>query len=876
MTDITYAYGTTTALRAGAWHAGVLVNFPGLAEQLAVGQINDAGVEIELHPDIDDGVRWLAAEGALDGVSVTVEAVLTITDDAGNVTEQAHTRTLTAAGATLDGGRVRVTLVDLDVARLNATWPTLTWDTAGFPDIRAEDAGRTIAHPVGTVRKLPGLLLQSVAGDWRYGIATGEAVATIIAADFGASTYTVSGDWTGRIAVGQVVTAVSTLSDLRHVVSAVALSTGNTVVTVTPGVNVAASSLSLLPAVLAVYRNGRLVDSGEYAVHHVVVAAGPAIGVRYVEVRFTAEQRDFSGNLFEIAADVRGVVGRNAVSHIALMLQRAGATIDTASFADAEAFAEAEHMWLDADLGRDGPRRIRATIEDMAFIARAALRRTDAGAYAIVQDRPATLGASLDESAGDLITATNYRRERRPASIGLRYRPSPQDPDRLQHEIRRAVSASGVGDDAARDVPYLSDHEAADRLLCYLARRAEFNAALDLRDHAGVRQLGERIALRSPVVYPGNREWMVWEMTTAAPGAALALREYDDAVYTYVPGTLPPDAVIGFEPDYSRTPPNAPTALSQSAAATSTGADGQTVARLTASAVPPTVNAAETWFAAVHTATGAITLGQGSAAGGGVYSAVLGDLRPGEAYQVLAWAVNAWGLKGAAASINVTAAGTAGAPAAPTDMQTSNAGAVVNQAGDGVAYITVSVIPPSANAASVWFAAVRNTTGETVTQQAGAPSAGRVATTFTGLRPGEAYTLQAYALNANGLRGPSASTGITAAGVTVDPPAPSGYPGQFSAVAVGTTVFFSWSVVANGLVDEYSIERERRSFVNGVPGSVEQARAEIWRSRANQFGESGLLVDKQYSYWITAHNRWGRTAIGTLPARFTTSTGGGA
>lgn len=868
MTDTTYAFGTTSALRSGAWHAPVLAEFPGLAEQFLAGTIDAGAVEIELHPDSDDGVRWLAAQGQLDGVAVTVESVLTQTDANGVATETVRTRTLTCTGASLSDGRVRLTLADVEVDRLNATWPTLTWDTASFAGVRAEDAGRTIAHPVGTVRKLSGILLTASAGDYRYGVATGEALPAITASDIGLKTYTIGGDWTDRISAGQVVTAVSTLSRLRHVVVSAALSGSDTVVTVAEGINAAASNLSLLPAVLAVYRNGRLVSASEYAVHHVQVSTGPATGISYTELRFTAEQRDFSGNLFAITADVRGTVSRNAVTHIGLMLGRAGVAVDASSLASAEAYADSERMLIDADLGRDGPRRIRAIIEDLAFVARAALRRTDTGAYAIVQDRPATLGTALDESAGDLVTAGTLARERRPASIGIRYRPSPQDPDRLQHEIRRAVIGTGVGDEAARDVPYLADHDAADRLLSYLARRAEHNATLQLREHVTVRDLGERISVRSPAAFPGTREFSVWELTTRATGADLVLREYNDAVHTYVPGTLPPDAVVGFEPDYSQTPPAAPTGLAQSLAATSTGADGQTVARLTASAVPPAVNAAETWFAAVHTATGAITLGQGASSGGGVYSAVLGDLRPGEAYQVLAWAVNAWGLKGAAAAINVTASGTAGAPAAPTSMLTSNAGAVANGGGDAVAFITVSAIPPSINAATNWFAAVRATTGETTILQASGIVSGRVSATFTGLRPGESYTLRAWAVNANGLRGSEASIGITATAYAALMPVPT-----FVSISgsVGDFLVPIWNAIASAEVVNFIIFR--RTQFSG-DGSTIEAKHAVGRVSGTQFtdklGGPGAVSNRIYTYWLRTVNRWGTESVDSAPISINT------
>ena len=382
------------------------------------------------------------------------------------------------------------------------------------------------------------------------------------------------------------------------------------------------------------------------------------VGVgRWLLLRFTTEQVGFDGAQHQISCDIRGVDSRNAVSEIGRLLQAAGITIDATTFATAAAYANTHRMLVDCDHGRGEQRRIRAIVEDLLFIARATLYRASSGSYAIAQDTTATLAASRNEAA-DAIDVSSLKQAARPSSVGLRYRPSTRDPSQLQHTIRRDVTGGTTGEAAPRDVRYLRDHEAADRLLCYLALREQYNRRLSATEYAVDRRLAQRVAITSAPLGLNAAEWTVQSATRIPGGVSWEAVEYVAAVHTYTPGDLPPDAVTGYTPDYSNTPPAAPTSLTITAGAAALGTAGELRAYIDVSAAPPAVNWSAIWFYAEHNTTGEIpALIRGSVAGG-VASATLTGLRPGEVYQLHAYAINEFDQLGVVqSSFNATAIG---------------------------------------------------------------------------------------------------------------------------------------------------------------------------------------------------------------------------
>jgi hypothetical protein len=304
-------------------------------------------------------------------------------------------------------------------------------------------------------------------------------------------------------------------------------------------------------------------------------------------------------------------------------------------------------MLVDCDYGARGRRARRAILEDLLFIARGGLRKTGPfGYYAITIDREPLSTNAYDESLGDTIEVQNVTRQNLLRAVEIAYRPSSRNPVDLAHTIRRDVfGATGVGTER-RDVPYLRDHEAADRLLCYLQvrglkpRRVRGRMVF-VNDEIF---LGLGVTIRSPNIF-SNLPFETFTGTVRSLRYGLLGAQFDlmeqASVDTYTPGTLPSDAVDTYTPDYSQTPPAAPTAMRITVAIAGTG-------RASVEARPPTENWAELWFIITHNTNNQI-MGLVLAtvdAVTGLGSATIGGLTTGQVYKLQSYAKNAYLLPG--------------------------------------------------------------------------------------------------------------------------------------------------------------------------------------------------------------------------------------
>lgn len=380
-------------------------------------------------------------------------------------------------------------------------------------------------------------------------------------------------------------------------------------------------------------------------------------------LRFYQEQRDPGGRLYTIEADVLGYRSRNVSDEIKRLLVAAGASAGAASFGAAATIATNNVMLVDCDYGARGQRKFRAILEDLLFFARGALVRGSTGDYDIVQDTSASNVGTLDELQGDLIEVQGVQRPPRVLSKAVQYRPSARNPNELQHTITRTVSGGILGAESPRPLPYVRDHEAADRFLCYLANRAAANGKMSGRVLLARPALGVVYTISSAPTYASTKDWFLWNLRHELNGVTFDALEYSSAVHTYTPNPYPADADPGYTPDYSQTPPAAPTALKITAAAAVIANDGDTTARITCECVPPAVNWAELWFVAIHNVTSEVTPVRGDydAANNKVTSNI-GGLRPGEVYKLTAYAVNGFGVLGTVqGTFDATAIGGGGA-----------------------------------------------------------------------------------------------------------------------------------------------------------------------------------------------------------------------
>lgn len=404
------------------------------------------------------------------------------------------------------------------------------------------------------------------------------------------------------------------------------------------------------PDILTVYRGKsetdvRIVDATEYSV------GTDTVPFRYRYVEFTAEQRDFDGSLFQIFADVEHQTSiafpndSKLVSPVLTTLFNA-ASISMANTFAANAAAEAAGLVVSCDFGRDGQRTLRAIIEDLLHLAGWSMVRDQNGSYRMVFDAASTGTTAYDEDAGDAIEVQSVSEPSLPSSIALTYRPSPRDPDALQNTTTRTVSGGSLGAERPRAMRYIRDHEVADRLACYLAQRVAHSQRLRARIYQASHALGDDLTITSRSLGLVESVWRVRTARSIVGGVEVECERYSDALVAYEPGTLPDDATSGYEPDYSGTPPGAPTDLEIDSTATALAGDGTLVARVVADFLPPGVNWTALWLAVIHNVTSEIVLAQADDVGAGRYGATLTGLRPGEVYQLKAWAVSSFGLQG--------------------------------------------------------------------------------------------------------------------------------------------------------------------------------------------------------------------------------------
>lgn len=373
--------------------------------------------------------------------------------------------------------------------------------------------------------------------------------------------------------------------------------------------------------------------------------------VRFVSLEgvvalFDTEQVDFRGNPYAVESDMLSLESRNAATEIKRLLTHVGLTPDATTFGAAETVAGTEVMLVDCDYGRGRQRRVSAILDDLLVVARGGLSRTATGEYSIWQDVAGSNAATYDESLGDPITVEDFSRDGRPKSVSLKYRPGSRNPDDLQNTIKRTLAAGVLGDESARDLTCLRDHLAADRLLSYRAARANANAVANATVYNEQRTLGDVITITSPQNWAGAKQFKVRAIERVPNANRLELIQYDSAVYTYVPSPdLGADADPGYVPDYSQTPPAAPTALAVTGATINMTRDGTAGISITVQATVPPANWSTIWFAVVHNVTGEIIRQQGTVSVS-TASANLGGLRAGEVYQLKCYAVNAFDVEG--------------------------------------------------------------------------------------------------------------------------------------------------------------------------------------------------------------------------------------
>ena len=278
----TYYIGTQDELRGGNWYEGVIKTGPQLAMAFNAdpGVVQAANVDLVIASNATGTYRTLAVGNILDGTSVTVSLVMRQYLSDGTTAEQVYTQILTIVGTTLNPGTVTLRLQDIEEQRLQALYPPNTWQSTDWPELSSDDAGKPICEPVGTAIKLPAVLLRSDSAnnEYWYGVCTGTPkLIGISSVSSGTKTITLSSAPLYALALGQVLIVTgSSAADGSYTIASIGSPTTIVVNETLPAAT--GGSIRLMPQVLTVYRNKRVVSASEYTVQQSQVPGAIANG----------------------------------------------------------------------------------------------------------------------------------------------------------------------------------------------------------------------------------------------------------------------------------------------------------------------------------------------------------------------------------------------------------------------------------------------------------------------------------------------------------------------------------------------------------------------------------------------------------------------
>lgn len=464
---------------------------------------------------------------------------------------------------------------------------------------------------------------------------------------------------------------------------------------------------------LAVYRGtepgrGVVVDPSEYTAS---TATGSSSGVQVATVHFTREQIDGSGRPYDIEADYLLPGTRTAPAEISRILAEYGITVNATAFSAASAFDLAAGFLIDACYGaenRGKGRKGSAIIEDLLATARATLASNAANEWTIIQDTPRIPALTVD-TAADAAEVTECGDGDVPAEVVVEGARRSEAEDDYALTLTRACGGTTPARRFA--FPYVRAFTTLDRLASYWQARLSTLETAEASIHAVQLAPGALVEMRDPLHFTSRRWLIVDGATRAEDRNELALRAYAAGVYTYVPSAPPAGATNVYGPDYSFTPPAAPTGVSVVSQGAAVDNDGKVTAYALVRATPPAANWARLLASVTNTTTNEVTQADLVLTGGN-YEVRVPGLRPNQAHTLVVQAINATGIFGvASATVNFTSANhtaTPATPSAPSAAQDGNAGIRVTWAASALANYKEHVLERRVNAGS-WSTLARVT-----------------------------------------------------------------------------------------------------------------------------------------------------------------------
>jgi hypothetical protein len=481
----------------------------------------------------------------------------------------------------------------------------------------------------------------------------------------------------------------------------------------------------------------------------------------FTRIRFPLRQVNFQGGRHHIYADVFGFqTERNFVRAVQQLLGGywgLGQPIDTASFDTAAAL-------LPPNLFCDGaftePRRAKDLLRELLMPRGMRLGVNNLGQWQITVDTQApapTLAIRDGMGPGERNLLNVRRRTRtglsdRPKSFILKYRRDLIDDEYLFTQARTIGPTSGR--EVTEENPFVRNHETADRITDYMAKRLNYGQEtiedVEITPAARTLKEGDLVTIAyTPIgTYDPGATYEVTRVDKDLTTIRTTLGGWNAAIYTYTPGTIPPDDTPGTFDDLSRTTPTQATAVSVFGAGienTATGSEAWTTLRFTV----PTANCVGVkldWKKSGDAIwAGGVMINQ---TGGPIDYRIRG-LVNGLVYDYRVSTISPWGLASAGVIIATVPAGTIPAPAAVGQFTVGASGTNIGTDGRTTAVVVFQLYidPGAVNYARTRIDMKRS--GDSAWQEGvGWTSAtGSSVVEVIGLTPGVSYDFQAVALN---------------------------------------------------------------------------------------------------------------------------------
>lgn len=304
---------------------------------------------------------------------------------------------------------------------------------------------------------------------------------------------------------------------------------------------------------LGVKRDGVLVRTSEYTFYD-GSQGSPHPG--YAFLRFTTEQRDFSGSMHNLTADVKGLEmgGASAERNFANVIKNIlsdttwglSDNIDSTSFSDAATDLDTiGSMYCDGAV--TSKRQARDIINQLLFVSRSVLQRGSDGEWEITVDGTGSSSANFGENDGYYNNCEINRIHATPAGQAIKtakvhYRLNPLNKNNPYYELSLDVHVD-FGVDKEYELPFVHETDTAKKVLSYIVNRSLYSdKRVSLTTYLEGRSLsrGSIFTLDAPDKNINGKEYIVDSIFTLSREQGkyeIEGREYSPDIWT--------DATIG-------------------------------------------------------------------------------------------------------------------------------------------------------------------------------------------------------------------------------------------------------------------------------------------------------------------------------------------